>query len=518
MCGIIGIVAKQPVNQIIYDGLTVLQHRGQDAAGMVTCDGNQLYLRKDNGMVRDVFHTRHMLRLKGNMGIGHVRYPTAGSESSTEAQPFYVNSPYGITLAHNGNLTNSAELKRDLIREELRHLNTNSDSEVLLNILAHALQSGGKMRENINISDIFDAVSTLHQRCRGGYAAIAMITGVGILGFRDQYGIRPIVFGERTTRLGKEYIVASESVAIDSLGFELIRDVHPGEAVFISAEGKISTRQCYNSTRHTPCIFEHVYLARPDSIIDGISVYKARLRMGEKLAQKIIKLYPHPDIDVVIPIPESSRPAALQLANELGIKYREGFIKNRYIPRTFIMAGQNIRNKSVRQKLNAIDLEFKDKNVLLVDDSIVRGTTSREIVQMAREAGAKKVYVASAAAPIRHPNVYGIDMPSAKELIAHNKTEEEIAAIIGADWLVYQDLDDLIDAARKGNPEITDFDTSCFSGEYITGDVSDSYLDRIESLRNDAARENHDAAGENDPLADDDCLTEQGIRIPSGEV
>ncbi len=491
MCGIIGIVAKNPVNQAIYDGLTVLQHRGQDAAGMVTCDGDQLYLRKDNGMVRDVFHTRHMLNLKGNTGIGHVRYPTAGCLSSAEAQPFYVNSPYGITLAHNGNLTNGETLKQDLMREDLRHLNTNSDSEVLLNILAHGLQSAGKTRANINANDIFDAVRKLHQRCRGGYAAVAMITGVGILGFRDPNGIRPIVFGERKTDLGAVYIIASESVAVSALDFELIRDIHPGEAVFITAEGEIFTQQCSDSARYAPCIFEHVYLARPDSIIDGISVYKARLRMGETLAQKILRLYPDHDIDVVIPIPDSSRPAALPLANELGVKYREGFIRNRYIPRTFIMPGQSIRKKSVRQKLNVIDLEFKDKNVLLVDDSIVRGTTSREIVQMAREAGAKKVYVASAAPPIRYPNVYGIDMPSAKELIAYNRTVEEVADIIGADWLVYQDLDDLIDSAKKGNPEIKSFDTSCFNGEYVTGDINDDYLAHIEALRNDDAKEKY---------------------------
>jgi amidophosphoribosyltransferase len=489
MCGIIGIVAKQYVNQMIYDGLTVLQHRGQDAAGMVTCDGKQLYLRKSNGMVRDVFHTRHMMDMKGNMGIGHVRYPTAGCASSAEAQPFYVNSPYGITLAHNGNLTNGEKLKGDLMRDDLRHLNTNSDSEVLLNILAHELYSAGKLRKDIEVDDIFRAVRLLHKRCKGGYAAVAMITGVGILGFRDPHSIRPIVFGERKTDVGTEYIIASESVAISSLDFELIRDIEPGEAVFISARGELHTRQCVDHQVYSPCIFEHVYLARPDSIIDGISVYKARLRMGETLAEKILKLYPDHDIDVVIPIPDSSRTAALPLAYTLGVKYREGFIKNRYIPRTFIMPGQSIRKKSVRQKLNAIDLEFQGKNVLLVDDSIVRGTTSREIVQMARDAGAKRVYFASASPPVRYPNVYGIDMPSAKELIAHNRTVEEIAQVIGADWLVYQDIDDLINAARRGNPSITRFDTSCFTGEYVTGDVSEDYLKHIEVLRNDAAKQ-----------------------------
>lgn len=489
MCGIIGIVSKSPVNQAIFDGLTVLQHRGQDAAGMMTCDGNKLYLRKDNGLVRDVFHTRHMLNLKGNMGIGHVRYPTAGCQSSAEAQPFYVNSPYGITLAHNGNLTNAETLKEDLMRDDLRHINTNSDSEVLLNIFANELNSMGKPREELQAKDIFRAVQRLHQRCKGGYAAIAMITGVGILGFRDPNGIRPVIFGERKTDIGTEYIIASESVAIDSLEFQRLRDIEPGEAVFISVDGEMHTFQCADNPVNNPCIFEHVYLARPDSIIDGISVYKARLRMGEKLAQKILKLNPDHDIDVVIPIPDSSRTAALPLANDLGVNYREGFVKNRYIPRTFIMPGQAIRKKSVRQKLNAIELEFKGKNVLLVDDSIVRGTTSREIVQMAREAGAKRVYVASAAPPVRHPNVYGIDMPTASELIAYNRTVEEVAETIGADWLIYQDIEDLIESAQKGNDSIKSFDTSCFTGEYVTGDVSEDYLAHVESMRNDSAKE-----------------------------
>jgi len=489
MCGIIGIVAKNPVNQAIYDGLTVLQHRGQDAAGMVTCDESKLYLRKDNGLVRDVFHTRHMLNLKGNMGIGHVRYPTAGCSSSAEAQPFYVNSPYGITLAHNGNLTNAETLKEDLMRDDLRHLNTNSDSEVLLNILAHELNAIGKPRDSLDAKDIFHAVKRLHQRCKGGYAAVAMITGVGIVGYRDPNGIRPVVFGERKTDSGSEFIIASESVAINALDFELTRDIEPGEAVFITLSGEIHTFQCSDKSNYSPCIFEHVYLARPDSIIDGISVYKARLRMGEELAKKILKLYPEHDIDVVIPIPDTSRTAALPLATMLDVKYREGFVKNRYIPRTFIMPGQSIRKKSVRQKLNAIDLEFKGKNVLLVDDSIVRGTTSREIVQMAREAGAKRVYIASAAPPVRFPNVYGIDMPTATELIANKCSVEEIAEKIGADWLVYQDIEDLISSAHKGNEKITDFDTSCFTGEYVTGDVSTDYLEHIESIRNNYAME-----------------------------
>ncbi|NKB38306.1 MAG: amidophosphoribosyltransferase [Gammaproteobacteria bacterium] len=488
MCGITGIVSKSNVNQAIYDSLTMLQHRGQDAAGMVTSDGQRLFLRKNNGMVRDVFHTRHMLDLKGHMGIGHARYPTAGCSSSAEAQPFYVNSPYGITLAHNGNLTNGEELSRDLKNADLRHLNTGSDSEILLNILAHELQKLGKPREILTSSDIFEAVTRLHQRCRGGYAAVAMITGVGILGFRDPFGIRPVVFGERSTESGKEYMIASETVAINALGFTVIRDIAPGEAVFISADGELQTQNCAKKARYAPCIFEHVYLARPDSIIDDISVYKTRLRMGETLANKIKREWPDHDIDVVIPIPETGRTSALPLAFELGVKYREGFIKNRYIPRTFIMPGQSIRKKSVRQKLNAIELEFKDKNVLLVDDSIVRGTTSGEIVQMARESGANKVYFASAAPPVRYPNVYGIDMPTVEELIAHNRTEEEVADIIGADKLIYQDLNDLVEAAKAGNSQVSEFDTSCFTGDYVTGDISSDYLDRVSIARNEAAK------------------------------
>jgi len=495
MCGIVGIVAKNPVNQAIFDALTVLQHRGQDAAGMVTYDRGRLYLRKDNGMVRDVFHTRHMLNLKGNVGIGHVRYPTAGCSSSAEAQPFYVNSPYGITLAHNGNLTNGESLKKELFVEDLRHLNTDSDSEVLLNVLARELERSGKLR--LEVDDVFDAVTRLHQRCKGGYAAVAMITGFGVLGFRDPHGIRPVSFGQRDTAQGREYIIASESVAIDTLDFELTRDIKPGEAVFITNEGEIFTRQCAKDARYSPCIFEYVYLARPDSIIDDISVYKARLRMGEALARKILKLRPDHDIDVVIPIPDTGRTSALPLAYHLGLKYREGFIKNRYIPRTFIMPGQAVRKKSVRQKLNAIDLEFQGKNVLLVDDSIVRGTTSGEIIQMARDAGAKKVYFASAAPPVKYPNVYGIDMPSASELIASNRSEEEIADKIGADWLVYQDLDDLIDAVSFGDESIKEFDLSCFNGEYVTGDVSPGYLEHLDSIRNDSAKTRQSANGEN---------------------
>jgi len=492
MCGIIGITATQPVNQALYDGLTVLQHRGQDAAGIVTYEGGRMFMRKQSGLVRDAFHTRHMINLRGNLGIGHVRYPTAGCSSSAEAQPFYVNSPYGIALAHNGNLTNAEQLKLDLFREDLRHINTDSDSEILLNVLAHELQRLGKLR--IGVEDIFTAVARLHQRCRGAYAAVAMITGVGIVGFRDPYGVRPICFGRRRTALGTEYALASESVALDALGFEFVRDVRPGEAVFVSAAGELATRDCAPEAVLSPCIFEYVYLARPDSIIDGVSVHKARMRMGEALASKIARLWPGHDIDVVIPIPDTSRTAALELANELGLKYREGFIKNRYIPRTFIMPGQAMRKKSVRQKLNAIDLEFRGKNVLLVDDSVVRGTTSSQIIEMARDAGANKVYFASAAPPVCYPNVYGIDMPARDELIAHKRSVDEIATLIGADWMVYQDLADLEEACRRGNPAIERFDSSCFTGEYVTGDVNELYLDHIGELRSDEAKNRREGA------------------------
>jgi len=483
MCGITAIVAHQNVNQELYDALTVLQHRGQDAAGIMTCEGSKLRLRKENGLTRDVFTAGYMLKLKGNMGIAHVRYPTAGCTSSAEAQPFYVNSPFGLALAHNGNLTNTKVLKRQLFVDDQRHINTDSDSEILLNVFAHELQQLQKLR--INVDDVFQAVTAVHKRCRGAYAAVVMIAGYGILAFRDPHGIRPLVFGSRETELGTEYMVASENVALDVLGFDLRRDVGAGEAVFIEAGGGLHTKQCAEHVDLCPCIFEYVYMARPDSILDDISVYKARLRMGEKLADKIHRVWPDHDIDVVIPIPDTSRTAALQMAYNLGIKFREGFIKNRYIGRTFIMPGQQMRKKSVRQKLNAIGLEFKGKNVMLVDDSVVRGTTSEQIIQMAREAGAKKVYFASAAPPVRYPNVYGIDMPAARELVAHNRTEEEVAKAIGADRMIYQDLDDLIDAVQKGNPKIKHFDTSCFSHEYITGDVDEAYLQSIEALRND---------------------------------
>jgi amidophosphoribosyltransferase len=495
MCGIIGIVAHSPVNQALFDGLTVLQHRGQDAAGMVTCDDGRLFLRKDNGLVRDVFRTRHMLRLRGNMGIGHVRYPTAGSSNSAEAQPFYVNSPFGITLAHNGNLTNAAQLKDEVFRSDLRHINTDSDSEILLNVFAHelqhALQRCGKL--SIDHEDIFAAVAAMHCRSRGAYAAVLMITGYGIVAFRDPHGIRPLVYGRRQSDGETEYMVASESVALDALDFEMVRDVAPGEAVIIDVNGRVYNRQCAKSVSHTPCIFEFVYLARPDSIIDKVSVHKARLRMGDYLAEKILRVWPDHDIDVVIPIPDTSRTSALQMASALGVKYREGFIKNRYIGRTFIMPGQKLRERSVRQKLNAIDLEFQDKNVLLVDDSIVRGTTSAQIIQMARDAGARRVYFASAAPPVRYPNVYGIDMPAARELIAHNRSEEEVGDAIGADRLIFQDMDDLEEAVRRGNPGLKRFDTSCFTGEYVTGDIDRGYLKSLERRRSDAAKINRDS-------------------------
>ena len=490
MCGIIGIVSHQQVARVIYDSLLVLQHRGQDSAGIVVCDGNKLNLRKANGQVSDVFHTRHMLNLVGNMGIGHVRYPTAGCSSSAEAQPFYVNSPYGITLAHNGNLTNVDELKRELYQSDLRHINTESDSEVLLNVLAHELQNSGTL--NLTAEEIFIAVSETHARLEGAYAVVAMLTGKGVLGFRDPSGIRPVVYGKRETGKGTEYMIASESVALQVSGYDLVADLKPGEAIFIDIEGNIHLKQCARASSLHPCIFEYVYLARPDSIIDDIYVYKARLRMGVKLSRKILREVPEHDIDVVIPIPDTSRPSAIELAYHLGVKYREGFIKNRYIGRTFIMPGQKMRKASVRRKLNPIGIEFKGKNVLLVDDSIVRGTTSQQIIQMARDAGANKVYFASAAPPVRYPNVYGIDMPAAEELIAHNRSESEIARIIGADWLIYQDLDDLIDAVQKGNRAITEFDCSCFNGKYVTRTIDSDYLDRVRSIRSDSVKDNGD--------------------------
>ncbi len=484
MCGILGVVAQTSANQVLYDGLLVLQHRGQDAAGIATIEGNTFHLHKGNGLVRDVFRTRNMRALRGNAGIAHVRYPTAGSAlDHNEAQPFYVNSPFGIVLGHNGNLTNTEQLQQELFLEDRRHVNTNSDSEVLLNVLAHELQANSTMRYRLDIKNIFDAVSGVHRRCRGAYAVVAMIAGYGLLAFRDVYGIRPLVLGSHQTENGTEYLIASESVALDTLGFKFLRDIAPGESVFVDFDGNFHSQQCAENPTLNPCIFEYVYLARPDSVINGVSVYETRLNMGENLADKITREWLHHDIDVVIPIPDSSRPSALQLANRLGISFREGFVKNRYIGRTFIMPGQAMRKKSVRQKLNAISVEFKGKNVLLVDDSIVRGTTSREIVQMARDAGARKVYFASAAPPVRFPNVYGIDMPSRKELIATGRSDEEICREIGADRLIYQDLDDLKASVRKMNQDIQYFDASCFDGDYITGDITSEYLDEIEAAR-----------------------------------
>ena len=486
MCGVVGIVAKRPVNQAIYDALTVLQHRGQDAAGIVTWGEEGLKTRKSNGLVRDVFRQRHMLRLTGNVGMGHVRYPTAGGSRSAEAQPFYVNSPYGICLAHNGNLTNFDELAGHLTVKDQRHLSTGSDSEVLLNVFAHELQI--RSSDRLTPTQVFDAIEAVHRRCSGGYAVVAMIIGFGIVAFRDPHGIRPLSLGKRETPEGDEFMVASESVALDVQQFDILRDVKPGEGIYIENDGVLHSRDYSGETSHTPCIFEFVYFARPDSILDNLSVYKARLRMGEQLAGQIIREWPDHDIDVVIPIPDTSRTAAVQVAQHLGVKYREGFIKNRYIGRTFIMPGQAERAQSVRRKLNAIDLEFRGKNVLLVDDSIVRGTTSRQIIRLAREAGARKVYFASAAPPVKHPNVYGIDMPAASELIANGRTVDEINEQIGADRLIYQDLHGLIRSVRHDNSRITEFDTSCFSGEYVTGDVSTDYLQKIEALRNDEAK------------------------------
>lgn len=485
MCGLVGIVANHPVNQEIYDALTVLQHRGQDSSGIMTDDNGVLCLRKSNGLVSDVFSQEDMATLRGNIGIGHVRYPTAGSLSSTEAQPFYVNTPFGISLAHNGNLVNTNELRDHLKKVDKRHLNTESDTEALLNLFAHELQI--QNLDEVTPQSIFDATEKVFNRCSGGYAVVAMILNHGLVAFRDPNAIRPLVIGVRESNEGKEYMVASESVALDVVGFSLLRDVLPGEAIFIDTGGNFYSKQCVEPKSYTPCIFEFVYFARPDSIIDGMSVYKSRLKMGEYLAQSIIEKGLHHEVDVVIPIPDTSRTSALQVAHHLGVKYREGFIKNRYIGRTFIMPGQDKRKKSVRQKLNPIELELKDKNVLLIDDSIVRGTTSKRIIEMTRSTGAKKVFFASAAPPVKYPNVYGIDMPASSELIASGKSEEELADFIGADWLIYQTLDDLIEAVKFDETGVQAFDTSCFSGEYVTNDISQKYLKSLESKRNDDA-------------------------------
>ncbi len=494
MCGVVGLVSHSAVNQQIYDALLALQHRGQDSAGIVTWDADaRLNLRKGNGLVRDVFEERHMRRLRGAMGIGHVRYPTAGTSSAAEAQPMYVNAPYGLSLAHNGNLTNSRRLEGDVFRAGLRHVNTSSDSEVLLNVFAHELQKIGAYEPTAE--HIFAAVAGVHRRCRGAYAVVVMINGRGVVAFRDPHGIRPLGFGVKHTSAGREVMVASESNAIDILGFDFERDIRPGEAIYIEPNGEYTTKRCAPPAPPTPCIFELVYLAREDSIMDEISVYKARLRMGERLAKRILELYPDGkhDIDVVVPIPESSRTSAIPLAYALGVKFREGFVKNRYIGRTFIMPGQTQRAKSVQRKLNAIELEFQGKNVLLVEDSIVRGTTTGEIVRQARRAGARKVFMAVAAPPVRYPNVYGIDMPAAHEFVAYGREPEEIAETIGVDWLVYQSLDDLVAAAAEGNPNLKRFDCSVFDGKYITGDIDGDYLEHLSRLRSDNMKRDREA-------------------------
>ncbi len=490
MCGIVGIVGNTPVNQLLYDGLTVLQHRGQDAAGIVTIHDNTFRLRKGNGLVKDVFHTRHMMRLQGNIGIGHVRYPTAGTSSSSEAQPFYANSPYGISLAHNGNLTNAEELKHWLNTEARRHVNTTSDSELLLNILGHELQQSANV--SLTPDDIFTAIANVHKRVRGAYATVALIVGYGMIAFRDPNGIRPLAFGKRETENGIEYMIASESVALDACSFEFVRDVAPGEAIFFSENGQIHSQQCSENPIYNPCIFEFVYFARPDSTMDKMSVYASRVEMGTKLGEKIAKEWDDVDIDVVIPIPETSCDIALQIAQQLDLPYRQGFVKNRYIGRTFIMPGQEQRKKSVRQKLNAIGTEFKGKNVLLVDDSVVRGTTSEQIIEMARASGAKKVYFASAAPEVRFPNVYGIDMPSVNELIAHGRDVDDICNLIGADKLIFQSIEDLVAAVKIGNPEIKGFDTSVFDGIYITNDINNEYLEKLDAMRNNSSKEDTD--------------------------
>ena len=489
MCGVIGIVSHGPVNQLIYDGLMCLQHRGQDAAGIMTADGAVFHMHKAKGMVLDIFRTRNMRDLLGSAGIGHTRYPTAGSAVSVhEAQPFYVNSPFGITLAHNGNLTNGESLKRELFNVDARHINTNSDSEVLLNVFALELERAAQ-GVKLTPEKIFTAVRGVHQRCRGAYAVLAMIAGYGLVAFRDPHGIRPMVYGRNDTMAGPEYAVASETVALDVLGFKFERDVAPGEALFIDFAGDIHAKQCADNPKLHPCIFEYVYLARPDSVIDGISVYEARIRLGNELANEVMKLPDWETIDVVVPIPDSSRPSALELASKIGRPYREGFVKNRYVGRTFIMPGQAMRKKSVRQKLNPIASEFAGKTVLLVDDSIVRGTTSREIVQMAREAGAVKVFFASAAPPVIYPNVYGIDMPTPSELIAVGKTHEQVATEIGAERVIYQTIEGMKRAIRAGNPAIEDFDASCFDGCYVTGDITPQFLQGLATSRDESRGE-----------------------------
>ena len=495
MCGIVGVISKGPVNQLIYDALLLLQHRGQDAAGIVTMQGTKCFMHKARGMVRDVFRTRNMRGLPGSVGLGQVRYPTAGNAySEEEAQPFYVNAPYGIVLVHNGNLTNAQALKKELFDVDRRHINTTSDTEVLINVLAHELELAARDLP-LSPQEVFKAVRAVHKRIKGSYAVVALIAGHGLLAFRDPFGIRPLCFGEGDGPQGGEVMIASESVAIEGTSHKLTRDVAPGEAIFVDLQGRIHAQQCADKPSLNPCMFEFVYLARPDSIMDGVSVYQARLNMGETLAQRLISTMPPSDIDVVIPIPESSRPSAMQLAQKIGKPYREGFVKNRYVGRTFIMPGQGVRKKSVRQKLNAIGVEFKGRNVLLVDDSIVRGTTSREIIQMARDAGARKVYMASAAPPVRFPNVYGIDMPTSEELIAHNRSIEDIRQFIGADALIYQDVAAMKKVVGALNPKLKGFEASCFDGVYITGDVTAEEFDTLAAQRR--------AQGEEEEGADD---------------
>ena len=496
MCGIMGVVGRMGVhvNQLIYDGLTVLQHRGQDAAGIMTDYDGQFRLRKSNGLVSDIFYTRHMQRLEGHIGLGHVRYPTAGSSSKSEAQPFYVNSPYGLSIAHNGNLTNAEELRKDLLDSHFRHMNTKSDSEILLNVLAVELyeRSNGISIEgdpHLDVESVFGAIKALNDKVEGGYSCVSLISGYGLLAFRDPNGIRPLVFGKREIEGDLEWIVASESVAITALGFEVVRDVEPGEAIFISSSGHLFTRKCSEPRVHSPCIFEYVYFARPDSVIDGISVYNARLNQGKRLAERILEQWPDHDIDAVIPVPDSGRIAALQMANTLNLPYREGFVKNRYVGRTFIMPGQALREKSVRRKLNAIEHEFSGKNILLVDDSIVRGTTSQQIIEMARDVGANKVYFASAAPPVRYPNVYGIDMPAVNEFIADGRSIEEINKKIGSDRLFYQTLEDLVESILMDTGIEIEFDSSCFDGKYVTGNITEDYLKKLFDKRNDNAKQ-----------------------------
>ncbi|MDA9636948.1 amidophosphoribosyltransferase [SAR86 cluster bacterium] len=484
MCGVVGIVSKEEVAPSLYEALTVIQHRGQDAAGIATLENGRLHSRKQVGLVRDVFREQHIKELKGQIGIGHVRYPTAGGASREFSQPLYVNSPYGISISHNGNLVNASELKKELYQDNLRHLNTSSDSEVILNVFAHELQQASSYDPTPD--QIFTAVEKTHLRLKGAYSVLLMISGVGLVAIRDPKGIRPLILGKKDNDLiGSEYMLASESPALNALEFDIVGDLKPGEAVFITLEGSMHRKVCHKSPSNNPCIFEYVYLARPDAVIDGISVMRSRLRMGQKLGKKILDTYPDHDIEAVIPIPESSTSSAIEVAKFLGVNYREGFVKNRYIGRTFIMPNQKLRKKSVRQKLNPIPFEFEGKNVLLVDDSIVRGTTSREIVEMARKAGANKVYFASAAPPVRYQNVYGIDMAATEELIAHQRSEEQIAGFIGADWLIYQNLSDLIDSAKEGNPDIDSFETSVFDGNYICGSVTKDYLTNLESDRKD---------------------------------